>query len=566
MDYQKYPQYARYARGEIPAPTVLKNGRVLNVFTGEILSADIAIADGLIMGVGQYQGEHEIDLAEQYVVPGFIDAHLHVESTLVTPARLLENTIRCGTTTYIVDPHEATNVKGWDGISFILQETEQVPANVYVMLPSCVPATSFEMAGCTYTAAEMQKHLSHPRVLGLGEVMDYVSVVHGEQSMLDKLSLFANHVKDGHAPNLSEKELTAYALSGIATDHEGVSFSYALAERRLGMHIHIREGSAAKNIENIVQGLIDTGMDTAGFSFCTDDKHIEDIRREGHISHCIRKAIALGLDPIKAYQMATINTAKCYHLSHVGAIAPGYQADLVIVSDLQKVEVTAVYHKGNNTHAFHAPQAAVPADSILRNTIHAAPVNATHLALQATAQPQPVIGLIEGQIVTNALLQTLPAQNGLFIPQDGLTKLAVIERHHATGQVGVAAVSGFGLQQGAIASSVSHDSHNLLVIGDNDEDMLLAIEELRRVGGGYTIVSQGQVQQTLPLPILGLMSDQPFEHVDAILHEMLTLAHRMGVPHGIDPFLTLAFLALPVIPALRLTPRGLFDVSTFSFL
>lgn len=566
MDYRKYPALARVARGEEPAESVLKNGRVLNVFTGELLRQDIAIQDGLIVGLGTYEGREEIDLQGQYVVPGFIDAHLHLESTLVTPSRLLENTIRCGTTTYVVDPHEATNVKGWDGISFILEETERVPANVFVMLPSCVPATTFEMAGCIYTAEEMAKHANHPRVLGLGEVMDYVSVVSGAPDMMDKLALFASRVKDGHAPGLSEKDLAAYSLSGIATDHEGVTFEYALAERRLGMHIHVREGSAAKNVENIVRGLVETGMDVTGFSFCSDDKHIEDIRREGHISHCIRKAISLGLEPIKAYQMATINSAKCYGFTEIGAIAPGYQADLVVLKNLENVDVTAVYHKGSDTAGWRAPETAVPAASPLRGTINFAQVTEQDLALAAQPGEQPVIGLIPGQIVTERLQAKLPQQNGLFVPRDGFHKLAVIERHHATGCVGVAPLSGFGLKNGAIASSVSHDSHNLLVAGDNDGDMLLALDELKRVGGGYTIVSAGQVVGTLPLPILGLISDKPFEQVDEALHEMLRRAHDMGVPQGIDPFLTLAFLALPVIPSLRLTPRGLFDVETFAFI
>ncbi len=565
MDYTKYPALSRIARGEVKAHTVLKNGRVLNVFTGEILRADIAIEDGLIVGVGDYAGEHEVDLGGQYVVPGFIDAHLHMESTLVTPPRLLENTIRCGTTTYIVDPHEATNVKGWDGIEFILNQTEDVPANVYVMLPSCVPATPFEMAGCVYTAEEMAKHADHPRILGLGEVMDYVSVVGAEPGMMAKLDLFKGRVSDGHAPGLSEKDLTAYALAGIATDHEGVTFEYARAERRLGMHIHVREGSAARNVETIVRGLVESGMDTSGFSFCTDDKHIEDIRREGHISHCIRKAIALGLEPVKAYQMATINSARCYGFKHLGAIAPGYQADLVVLRDLEQVDVSAVYCKGTDTAHWHAPALELPADSPLRGTIHAASVDASALCLPVSAGESDVIGLIPGQIVTEHRRAVLPQENGLFVARDGFNKLAVIERHHETGAVGVAAITGFGLRGGAIASSVSHDSHNLLVTGDNDADMLCAVEELRRVGGGYTIVADGKAL-TLPLPILGLISDRPFEEVDAKLHEMLAQARRMGVPEGIDPFLTLAFLALPVIPAVRLTPRGLFDVETFSFI
>lgn len=555
------------ARGERQAELVFKNAKVLNVFTREIIEGDIAVQDGMILGIGEYSGQQEIDLQGQYAAPGFIDAHLHLESTMAAPQQLIANSVCHGTTTYIADPHEAANVKGWDGIQFILEQTENVPANVYVMLPSCVPAAPFELSGCRFDAAEMAKYKDTPRILGLGEVMDYIAVVTGDAQMQEKLHQFADRPKDGHAPGLSDKDLNAYVLAGIATDHECMTYADALRKRRLGMHIHIREGSAAKNLTEIVRGLVASGQPTEGYSFCTDDLHIEDIKQHGHIDHCIRKAIALGLEPLKAYQMATINAARCYGLHRLGAIAPGYQADFVILTDLEQVKITSVWYKGKNTADWSAQPVHLPDNSPLLHTVNFAPLSAQQLAIPVQkGEKQSVIGIIDGQIATEHLLLELPEENGQMICCDGMNKLAVVERHHATGMVGVAPLLGFGVQKGAIASSVSHDSHNLLVAGDNDADMLLALEELKRTGGGYTIVSNGEVRATLPLPILGLISDASAQKIQDILQEMLRIARELGVPEGIDPFITLSFLALPVIPALRLTPRGLFDVEKFAFL
>lgn len=555
------------ATGKIKAELVLKNAKIVNVFTREIVQGDIAVQDGMIVGIGTYHGQTEVDVQGQYVAPGFMDAHLHLESTMVAPQQLIEHSVSHGTTTYIADPHEAANVKGWDGIQFILEQTEHVPANVYVMLPSCVPATSFEMAGCQFDGAQMQRYKNKPRVLGLGEVMDYVAVVSGDKSMQEKLSQFDGRPCDGHAPGLSGGELSAYVLSGIKTDHECMTFEDAIQKRRLGMHIHIREGSAAKNLTQLVQGLLDHGQDTDGYSFCTDDLHIEDIDSNGHIDHCIRKAIAMGLEPLRAYQMATINTARCYRLQRLGAIAPGYQADFVILRDLETVEITAVWHNGKDTAQWKANPVTLKDGSTLLHTVNYAPVSEEQLQIPIKQREKhSVIGIVDGQITTEHLSLSLPQEQGVFVCQEGLCKLAVVERHHATGKVGVAPLRGFGIKGGAIASSVSHDSHNLLVAGDNDADMLLALEELRRTGGGYTIVANGKVCATLPLSIMGLMSDAPAHEVQEKLHEMLSLAHNMGVPQTIDPFITLSFLALPVIPALRLTPCGLFDVEKFDFL
>lgn len=566
MDWNAFPALARAASGKEPCQLVLKNSTMLNVFTKEWYTADIAVQEGMIVGIGSYQGKTEQDMTGKYIVPGYIDAHLHLESTLVTPPHLLENTLPHGTTTYIADPHEAANVLGFTGISFLLQQTEHVPANFYMMLPSCVPSTDFEMSGCICDAAEMAQHCHAPRVLGLGEVMDYVSVVNGAPEMLRKLQLFDNRPRDGHAPGLSDGDLNAYALAGIHTEHECMTFADALRKRRLGMHIHVREGSAARNLEAIITGLVESKLPTDGFSFCTDDLHIDDIRTHGHLDHCIRKAIALGLPPEQAYCMASINTAKCYGLTHLGAIAPGYQADFVVLSDIMQAEAVQVYHRGQEVTDWRAPACTIAKDSPLYGTVHIAPLTADDLAVPVNGQEQPVISLLEGQIATERQMMKLPAQNGVFVPSDGLNKLAVIERHHATGAVKAAALAGFGVKNGAIASTVSHDSHNILVAGDHDTDMLCAVEALAQSGGGYAIAQHGRLRAILPLPLLGLISDEPYDTVGQKLHDMLALAHEMGVPQGIDPFITLSFLALPVIPSLRLTPRGLFDVDTFTFL
>lgn len=554
---------ARAGRGDQPAQIVFRGGRIVNVFTGEVYEADVAVQDGMIAGIGSYEGEQIVDVSGKILCPGFLDAHLHLESTLVTPAELVENAVKCGTTTYIVDPHESANVSGAAGIDYILNETEDVPANVYVMMPSCVPALPFEDNGSLFTAEEMKQYCGHPRVLGLGEVMDHLSVIQAEPSMMEKLNLFSEQVCDGHIMTQDEKQLNPYLAAGIRTNHECTTYEEAKQQCRLGMHIHIRQGSAARNLDALVSGLVADGIDTTSWSFCTDDKHIEDIRREGHIDHCVRRAVELGMKPVDAIRMATYHTAQCYGLRRLGAIAPGYWADLVVLDGLDTLQVCAVYYRGQDVKAFHA-QPKLSKDSPLRKTVHCAPVSLSDFAYPVHGSSR-VIELIPGQLVTKNVTADLPSKDGLFTPDEKYCKLAVIERHKATGKIGIAAVRGFGIQNGAVASSVGHDSHNLSVIGDNDADMLLAVQELQRTGGGYTVVSGGSVLHTVPLPIMGLMSDAGFSEVQNTLAAMLKDVHRLGVPENMEPFILLSFLALPVIPALRLTPRGLFDVIKMEF-
>lgn len=563
MELEKYREYSKMARGLNKAGLVFKNANVFLAHTGEFRKADVAVQDGIILGVGEYHGEAEIDLEGRYLCPGLIDSHLHLESTLVTPGELIRQAAQCGTTTFIVDPHESANVSGTDGIDYILEQTEDVPANVFVMMPSCVPATHVDDNGCVLTAGKMKAYLEHPRILGLGEVMDAVSVVNGSVSMHEKLNLFQGRVRDGHAPFLDDGDLCAYALAGIATDHECVDYEYAMNECRNGLQVLIREGSAARNLDAIVSGIVEHDTDTESFCFCTDDKHIEEIRRDGHINYNVKKAVKLGLPVGKALKMATIQAARCYGLNSLGAIAPGYQADLVVFDDLKELNVLDVYYKGKRIVRDEQVEIK-PCAPQLKNTVHLLNFSEERLRLPHPGGRAHVIHMQEGQITTLDSVDEVPwKEEGnirYFAPDDTYQKIAVIERHRHTGKIGVGIVKGFGLRGGAVASSVSHDSHNLIVVGDNDHDMFLAVKELLRTQGGYTLVENGQVYGTLPLPVMGLMSDAGYENVNSAMARMIPKARQMGIPAGFDPFITLSFMALPVIPEIRITPRGVYLV------
>ena len=577
MKLDKYIGCSQAARKLIKSDLVLKNAKVVNVFTDRVEEGSIAIKNGMIVGVSQYEkdgscpndyvGEKEIDLGGQYVTSGFIDAHLHLESTMVNPQVLIAQAAQHGTTTFIVDPHEAANVSGRDGIDYILKQTENSPAHVYVMIASCVPATEFDDNGFRLTAREMEEYLHNRRVLGLGEVMDTMAVINGDPEMNAKLELFDGKVKDGHAPELTHEQMAAYVLAGITTDHEGTTYDYVMQERSMGMTCHIREGSAAKNLEMIVKGIVENNTNTEGFCFCTDDRHIEDIMREGHIDNNVRKAVSMGISPIAAVKMATIQPARCYGLRRTGAIAPGYDADLVVWDSLKEFNAQMVFYKGKNINNMLKVK-PVPCPPQLLDTVHLAHVPHKKLEVRADGTPFPVIGMIPGQILTKRIDVPLPAdpETGLFKPNGDLDKIVVFERHHYTGKAGVGAVKGFGLRGGAIASSVSHDSHNIIVIGDNDEDIFLAVRELERTHGGYTIVENGQVFDTLELPIMGLISDKSYSFVSKKVRKMTNKAHKMGVPKDMEPFITLSFMALPVIPEIRCTPRGIFSVTDWKLL
>jgi adenine deaminase len=565
MNYKDYPELAAMAAGRKKADLVLKNACVLNVFTEEFEKNDVAISAGIIVGVGSYSGVDEVDMTGRYIVPGFIDSHLHLESTLVRPSQLIREALKYGTTAFIVDPHESANVCGKKGIDFILDETENLPGNIYVMMPSCVPATDYEDNGAAIASKDMEEYLENRRILGLGEVMDSRSVIEGRKGMIDKLVLFENRVKDGHAPGLSDKELAAYALAGIKTDHECIDYTYAKKQITNGMYVLIREGSAARNLEAIVSGIVKDHASTERYCFCTDDKHISSIEKEGHISYNIRKAISLGLRPEKAYKMASYNPAQCYQLKELGAVAPGCQADLVVLKDAESVDVSEVFYKGRPISSLNTARPIEISGSIM-NTMHVKDFSGNKLVLKIESGMCPVIQVVPGEIVTRRLMESVPVKEGIFQPDCTYNKIAVIERHKKTGRVGVGIVKGFGIKGGAIASSVSHDSHNIVVIGDNDKAMELAVQEVIKIGGGYVIASAVKVIQALPLPIMGLMSTNSHEDTEKKVNEMIACARAMGVDPGIDPFINLSFMALTVIPQIRITDRGVYDVDEGRFL
>lgn len=551
------------------ADLVIKNANIVNVFTKEIVKADIAICIGQIVGIGNYSGIKEIDAQHKYVCPGLIDSHVHIESTMVTPSEFAKAVLPHGTTTIIADPHEIANVCGINGINFMLNESKSLPLNTYFMMPSCVPSTPFENNGADLTVELMEPFLSNDRILGLGEVMDYPSVINGSEEMLRKIDLFDNKIIDGHSPNLTGKELNAYRAAGIMTNHECSIIEDVIEHLRLGMYVQIREGSAAKNLENIVKGLLENKIELNRCVFCTDDKHLEDIRKDGHISYNIKKAIACGVDPIEAICMATINTAQCYRLKRLGAIAPGYSADLIILNSIEDFSIDKVLYRGGIVYENEGLNVDISSkieDRNVFNTVRIPDININDLKIGLDNKVTTVIGLISNELITKKETSEVKVIDGAFCPDECFSKVAVIERHKSTKNIGLGIVSNFNIKNGAIASTVAHDSHNLIVIGDNDEDMILAIEELKRVNGGYTVISKGEIVGTLELPIAGLMSDNTANYVENRLKKMIQGAYKLGINNKIDPFITLSFLSLPVIPEIRITDQGLFDVTQFKFI
>lgn len=548
------------SRGLIPAKLVLKNASVLNVFTREWITQDVALWDDKIIGVGSYQGREEIDLTGKYLVPGFFDAHVHIESSMLTPAAFAAEILPFGTTTIIADPHEIANVSGKKGIEWLLGAVKELPLNGYVMLPSCVPATEFDDSGARLEAKDLLRFAGDPSVLGLGEFMDVAGVCNGNADVFAKLSAFQDRIVDGHAPGLVGKDLQAYLLAGITTDHECSEPEEALEQLRSGMNLMVRRGSGAKNGEVLISTLLDSHISTDRVCFCTDDKHVEDIRREGHISSNIREAIHLGMAPEEAYSMASYHAARMYRLPHLGAIGPGYQADLVVLSDVEEVSVTAVYWKGRLVSGPEKKPLAEkkPVPEFLLDTVHIRPVSREQLRLSCPDGTAHVAQVVPGQILTRHKVCRVPCIDGEFKANQQFQKVAVVERHHGSGKIGVGVVEGFHLH-GAIASTVSHDSHNLIVAGDNDRDMLLAIEALEKAGGGYCLTQNGKILEVLPLPVCGLISEENTEQVQRVLSDMKRLCLLMGMDEDLDPFQTLSFLSLPVLPEIRITDRGIFD-------
>lgn len=545
---------------------VIKNANVVNVFTDEIVRADVAVYEDVIIGVGSYSGENEIDAGGAYLAPGFIDAHVHIESSMVIPSSFMKVIMPHGTTTVIADPHEIANVAGTAGIRAMYKLTDELPLRVLFMLPSCVPATPFEHSGAKLVAEDMEQFMHKSRILGLGEVMDANSVINCSQEMLDKLRLFDKRPIDGHAPMLEGMGLNAYRVAGAFSDHECSTYEEVKQKLATGMNILLRIGSAANNMDGVLRRIAKEKLPTRNMMFCTDDKHIEDIRREGHINANARMAVAAGIDPIDAIKMASYNAARAYGIRGVGAIAPGYKADMVLLEDLKDFKVKQVISRFGRpyTGKEQIPSPILPPQVF--NSVRLPEISKYDLALRCHVSA-PVIKMIPHQLVTELVYRDVERdENGCFIPSEGMVKLAVIERHHATGSMAVGILEGLGIKHGAVASTVAHDSHNLVVAGDNDEDMLMAIESLRDCGGGYSVVSRGVVLARLPLPIAGLMTAAPVNDVLEIQQALLDALYSLGAKRDSDPLIALSFMALPVIPAVKLTDEGLFDAVNFKFI
>lgn len=554
------------ARGLKRADLVLKNAHVFNVFTGKFNVGDVAVTCGYIAGIGEYSGQEELDLSGKYLTPGFIDGHVHIESSMVSPSEFARMVIPAGTTTVIADPHEIANVVGLDGLRYILEASEGLPVNVYVMLPSCVPTSILETSGAKLTAKELARFIGHPRVLGLGELMDYPGVLRQDEGVFAKIRLAEGKQIDGHAPGLTGKELTAYINASIGSDHECVTPGEALEKLEQGIYIMLREGSAAKNLLDLLP-IIDR-FTARRCLFATDDRHPADLINLGHINHMVKMAVEAGIDLPTVLQMATINAATYFRLNDLGAIAPGYRSDLLVFEDLNSWRPAMVFKDGriaaqNGKALFDG---RFIGDSVVRNTVRLGIIDPAKLKIPAYSATARVIGLVPHQIVTIALELAVPVVDGEFKanPAQDILKLAVFERHCGTGNVGVGLVSGLGMRTGAIASTIAHDSHNLVVVGASDEDIILAAQEIERMQGGICIVNNGRVLGSLPLPLAGLMSENDIYALQTELALLQNMARELGIKLEYDPFMTLAFLSLPVIPALKLTDKGLVDVDKFA--
>lgn len=546
------------ARGDEPADTVVRGGRVFCVFTREWLDADVAIADGVIAGIGEYNGTEVIDATGRFVVPGFIDAHMHLESVKLLVDEFARLVLPLGTTAVIADPHEIANVLGSDGVHWLLDASENLQLEVYFMAPSCVPASPFESPRRALTPGDLEALMRRSRVLGLAEMMNFPGVVNGLPSELEKLELEGAQHVDGHAPGLLGKGLQAYAASGIRSDHEALTAEEGRERLRAGMWLLIREASMARNLQALLPLVLEYGP--GRMAFCTDDRDPEDIAENGHINGMVREAVASGVTPEDALLLASFHPAQWHGLDHLGAVAAGYQADLLLLPDLISFAPDLVLKRGLPIE--NVPSVAVP--EWVRQTVRVKPVSAADFAIPSEGATIRAIGLIEDQVVTESLEREPVVVDGHAVADAGagLAKIAVVERHLATGRIGLGFVAGSGLGRGALASSVAHDAHNLVVVGMSDDDMAFAVGHLAEIGGGIVVVDAGRLVAECPLPVAGLLSDAPLAEVIEQSLATNEAAAALGWT-GATPFLTLAFLALSVIPSLKITDRGLVDVDRF---
>ena len=547
------------AAGRAPADLVLKNATYVNVFSNELCRGDIAVAEGLIVGMGQYRGRVEADVSGKIVLPGFIDAHIHLESSLVSPKEFAKAVLPHGTTTVITDPHEIANVMGTNGIEYMLQATEDLPVDVRFMLPSCVPATPLDESGANLDYRAIDSFYDHPRVQGLAEMMNFVGIINGDSQVVEKIVASQAHHKkiDGHAPGLTGNDLNAYIAAGVYSDHECSNVEEAMAKLERGQFIMIREGTAARNLEALAPLLCEKYIERC--MFCTDDKHPNDLLEKGHIDYIVKKAISLGADPIMAVKAAGYTAARYFLLNNRGAIAPGYLADFVVIDNWENFEIEMVYKKGKLMYdgvlrEFDTPEIDPYLVKRAHDTFHVAPLSAADFT---DKRPHAVIGMVPGEIVS----EDAGYADHIDLEQD-ILKIAVIERHKNTHHIGLGYIKGYGLKHGTVATSISHDSHNIIVVGTSEEDMAAAANRIVENRGGITVMDGGQILGEVALPIAGIMSDDSLVMVNSALEAAKDEAFRLGVSRGIDPFMTLSFMALPVIPSLRLTTRGVFDVLT----
>ena len=551
------------AAGREPADLVLKNATFVNVFSNELSTMDIAVAEGLIVGMGSYQGRSEVDCTGKIVLPGFLDAHIHLESSLVSPTEFVKAVLLHGTTTVVTDPHEIANVMGTDGIEYMLQATEDLPVDVRFMLPSCVPATPLDESGAILDYRAIDSFYDHPRVQGLAEMMNFVGAINGDEQTVEKIvAAQAHHKKiDGHAPDLQGNDLNAYIAAGVYSDHECHDVKDAIAKLERGQFIMIREGTAARNLEALMPLL--TGKYADRCMFCTDDKHPNDLLEKGHIDYIVKKAISLGADPITAVKVACHNAARYFLLNNRGGISPGYLADFVIIDNFQDFNIEQVYKKGvlmvdhGEIQDFPSPEIEPYLVERAHKTFHVAALTAEDFAEK---RPRGIIGMVDGEITT----VDAGYSDRIDVEYDVL-KIAVVERHKNTHHIGIGYIQGYGLKSGAVATSISHDSHNIIVVGTNETDMAAAVNRVVELNGGIVVWDGGQSVAEVPLAIAGIMSDEPLVTVNEKLETAKDAAHKLGVNPGIDPFMTLSFMALPVIPSLRITTRGVFDVTTQSY-
>jgi len=555
------------ARGEGSADLLLRNACIINTFIGEMEQGNVAIYGDRIAGVGNYNEAKEIiDLQGSYLAPGLINGHTHVESSMLHPAQYAQAVVPRGTLTVTTDLHEIANVCGMEGIKFVMDWAEKLPLDMLFMAPSCVPATALETSGAQINTEEVGKILSYSNVIGLGEMMNFPGVVNGDERVLSKIIASKGKVVDGHAPGLGDKELNAYIAAGIFSDHESTTLEEGQEKLKKGMYLMIREGSSEKNLDALLPLVTDKTYKRC--FFVVDDRSCSDLLHEGDIDWVVRKAIGRGLDPIRALQMATINTAEYFRLYDRGGVAPGYLANLITITDLSKLETDMVFYKGELVARQGRPLFSLPdTTSELTHTVHIKPLTSESLKLTTTKKTHPVIEIIPGQIVTKKRVEKVKIVDGAIVAdvERDILKLVVVERHKASGNIGLGLVKGFGLEQGALASSVAHDSHNIVSVGTNDSDILKAVEEISRLQGGLVVCAQGKILAFLPLPVAGLLSLEPLEAVAAQFEKVEEAAASLGnLPPA--PFSILSFLALPVIPELRLTDLGLVDVARFKLI